>query len=57
MIFIPPSRKIYRTPIFVSSTDESFQKLKLKICELNKSANYKLALLNKKNGLFIWIFK
>ena len=34
-------------------TDESFQKLELKICELNKSVNYELALLNKKWILFL----
>ena len=43
----------HRTSISVSSIDESFQKLELKICELNKSVNYELALLNKKKILFL----
>ena len=34
-----------RTSIYVSSI-EIFQKLELKICDLNKSVNYELALLN-----------
>ena len=32
--------------------DESFQKLELKIYELNKSVNYELALMNKKMDSF-----
>ena len=36
----------------VSSIDESFQKLELKICELNKSVNYELVLVNKKIDSF-----
>ena len=43
----------YFTSISTSSTDESFQKLELKICELNKSVNYELALLNKRLILFL----
>ena len=41
----------------ISSIDESFQKLEIKVCELNKSMNYELALFNKKWILFldIWI--
>ena len=41
----------------ISSSDESFQKLEIKVCELNKSMNYELALFNKKWILFldIWI--
>ena len=42
----------HRTSISVSSIDESFQKLGLKICELNKSVNYELALLNEKMDSF-----
>ena len=42
----------HRTSISISSIDESFQKLELKICELNKSVNYELALLKKKSGFF-----
>ena len=37
--------------ISASSFNESFQKLDLKIYELNKSVNSELALLNKKNEL------
>ena len=47
----------HRTSMAVSSIDESFQKLELKICELNKSVNYELDLSNKKNGFFFLIFK
>ena len=41
----------------ISSIDERFQKLEIKVCELNKSMNYELALFNKKWILFldIWI--
>ena len=42
----------YRSATFVSSIDENFQKLELKRCELNKSMNYQLALLNKKMDSF-----
>ena len=38
----------HRTFFSDSSIDESFQKLDLKIYELNKSVNSELALLNKK---------
>ena len=38
----------HRTSISISGIDKSFQKLELKIYELNKSVNYELALLNKK---------
>ena len=43
--------------ISVSSVDENSQKLELKICELNKSVNHELVLLNQKWILFlnIWI--
>ena len=34
--------------ISVLSVDENSQKLELKICELNKSVNHELALLNQK---------
>ena len=43
----------HRASTFISSIDESFQKLELKMCELNKSVNYELALLNKKWILFL----
>ena len=36
-----------RTSISISRIDESFQKLELKIYELNKSVNYELAYLIK----------
>ena len=41
----------------ISSIDERFQKLEIKVCELNKSMNYELVLFNKKWILFldIWI--
>ena len=48
----PPLTENHRISISASSIDESFQKLEPKICELNKSVNYELALLNKKNGFF-----
>ena len=47
-----PITENHRTSVSVSSIDESFQKLELKICELNKSVNYELALLNKKMDSF-----
>ena len=47
-----PITENYRTSTSVSSIDESFQKLELKTCELNKSVNYELALLNKKMDSF-----
>ena len=47
-----PITESHRTSISVSSIDESFQKLEFKICELNKSVNYELALLNKKLEFF-----
>ena len=47
-----PITENHRTSISVSSIDESFKKLELKICELNKSVNFKLALLNKKMDSF-----
>ena len=37
----------------ISSIDERFQKLEIKVCELNKSMNYELALFNKKWILFL----
>ena len=43
----------HHTSISISSNDESFQKLELKICELNKSVNYGSALLKKKWILFL----
>ena len=42
-----PITENYRTSISISSIDES-QKVELKICELNKSVNSELALLNYK---------
>ena len=42
----------HRASTFISSIDVSFQKLELKMCELNKSVNYELALLNKKMDSF-----
>ena len=50
-IHIPITEK-HRTSLSVSSTDCIFKKLELKICELNKSVNYELALLNKKIDSF-----
>ena len=47
-----PITKNHRASIYVSSFDESFQKLELKIYELNKSVNSELALLNKKMDSF-----
>ena len=47
-----PIMENHRTSISVSSIDESFKKLELKICELNKSMNFELALLNKKMDSF-----
>ena len=47
-----PTTKNYRASISASSSDECFQKLELKIYELNRSVNSELALLNKKNGFF-----
>ena len=47
-----PFTEDHRTSISVSSIDESFQKLELKICELNKPVNYELDLLNKKKWIF-----
>ena len=43
-----PITENHRTSISASSIDESFKKLEIKICELNKSVNYELGLLNKK---------
>ena len=48
-----PITKNYRACISASSFDESFQKLELKVCELNKSLISELALLNKKWILFL----
>ena len=45
-----PITENHRTSLSASSTDESFQKLELKVYELNKSVNSELGLLNKKNG-------
>ena len=47
-----PTTKNYRASISASSFDESFQKLELKIYELNRSVNSELALLNKKMDFF-----
>ena len=47
-----PITENHRTSSSVPSIDESFQKLELKICELNKSVTYELALLNKKMDSF-----
>ena len=47
-----PITENHRTSISISSIDESFQKLELKVYELNKSVNYELALLNKKMNSF-----
>ena len=47
-----PITENHPTSISVSSIDESFKKLELKICELNKSVNFELALLNKKMDSF-----
>ena len=47
-----PITENYRTSISMSSIHESFQKLELKICEINNSVNYELALLNKKMDSF-----
>ena len=41
-----------RTSISASSIDESFKKLELKICELNKSVNHELDPLNKQMDSF-----
>ena len=42
----------HRASLSTSSLDESFQKLELKIYDLNKSVNSELALLNKKKDSF-----
>ena len=47
-----PTTKYYRAFISASSFDDGFQKLELKIYELNKPVNSELALLNEKNGFF-----
>ena len=47
-----PITENHRTSISVSSIDKGFQKLELKIYELNKYVNYELALLNKKMDCF-----
>ena len=47
-----PIMENHRTSISISSIDESFQKLELKVYELNKSVNHELALLNKKMNSF-----
>ena len=47
-----PITENHRNSLTVSSIDESFQKLELKICELNKSVNNELALVNKKMDSF-----
>ena len=54
-IHIPITEK-HRTSLSVSSIDCIFKKLELKICELNKSVNYELALLNKKIDSFSGYF-
>ena len=43
-----PITKSHRASLSASSFDESFQKLELKIYELNKSVNSEFALLDKK---------
>ena len=47
-----PITKHHRSYISASSFDESFQKLELKIYELNKSVNSELALMNNKMNSF-----
>ena len=47
-----PITENHRTSISASGIDESFQKLEIEICELNKSMNYELVLLNKKMDSF-----
>ena len=47
-----PTTQNYHASISASSFDESFQKLQLKIYELNRSVNSELALLNKKMDFF-----
>ena len=47
-----PITKNHRSSISASSFDESFQKLDLKIYELNKSVSSELPLLNKKMNSF-----
>ena len=47
-----PITKNYHVSISASILDEGFQKLKLKIYELNKSVNSELALLNRKMDFF-----
>ena len=61
LIIIPndihtPIRENHRASISISSSDESFQKLELKIYELNKTVNSGLALLNKKKNIFFECF-
>ena len=51
-ILIPNDIDISSTSISVRSIDESFQKLKLKICELNEPLNYELALFCQKMDSF-----
>ena len=50
--FYTPITENHRTSVSIFSIHESFQKLELKICELTKSVNYELALLNKKMDSF-----
>ena len=50
-----PITKNYHASISASIFDESFQKLKLKMYELNKSVNSELALLNRKMDFFLSI--
>ena len=47
MTFTPPITENHRTSLSDSSIDESFQKLELKIYDLNKSVNSELTLLKK----------
>ena len=51
MIFIPRHGNLC-TSTFISSTDETFQKIELNIWEFYKPVNYELALLNKKIDSF-----
>ena len=45
-IIYTPITENHHSSILVSNTDGNFQKLELKICKLNKSEDYELALLN-----------
>ena len=47
-----PITKNCHTAISISSIDESFQKIELKIRDSNKHINYELSYFNTKNGFF-----